>query len=121
MQRIAFQLRLREGKAEEYDGIHRHVWPELLREMESFGVREYSIFRRGLQLFLYLHVHDWTAVLRQLEQSEVNQRWQTMMTPFFDPIDDLLPGEPFAMMQEVFYMPGTASPESVPDHGGETR
>ena len=30
MQRIAFQLRVRAGKTDEYDEIHREVWPELL-------------------------------------------------------------------------------------------
>jgi L-rhamnose mutarotase len=108
LQRLAFQLRIREGKAEEYDEAHRHVWPALQRELEEFGVREYSIFRRGLQLFLYLHVPDPKVLFQLLEKSDVNRQWQLAMAPLFEPVEDLLPEEPFAIMREVFYMPGTA-------------
>ncbi len=40
-------MRIREGRIAEYDGAHRHVWPELIAELQSFGVTDYSIFRRG--------------------------------------------------------------------------
>ena len=106
MQRVAFQLRVRAGKEAEYDRAHEAVWPELLRELESFGVREYSIFRRGQQLFLYLRVPSFDRLLEQLAASEINRRWQEQMAPLFEPVPDLEAGEPFAMMREVFYMPG---------------
>jgi len=112
MQRIAFQLRLKEHKLEEYDRVHKHVWPELLQEMESFGVSEYSIFRRRQQLFLYMRVPDFEKLLAQLTQSEINQRWQRSVADLFERVPDLEEGEPFAMMQEVFYMPGRESANS---------
>jgi L-rhamnose mutarotase len=49
-------LRLQVDKIKRYEEDHRHVWPELIEQMESFGVTEYSIFRRGQLLFLYMHV-----------------------------------------------------------------
>lgn len=106
MQRIAFQLRIKADKIAEYEHAHRNVWPELLREMEGFGVREYSIFRREQELFLYMHVPDFDRLLEQLAASEVNLRWQKTMAPLFEPVPGLLPGETFAMMREVFYMRG---------------
>jgi L-rhamnose mutarotase len=109
MQRIAFQLRLKKDKLQEYDSVHEHVWPELLRELESFGVREYSIFRRGQQLFLYMHVVDFEKLLAQLAQSEIDQRWQRSVADLFERVPDLQKSEPFAMMREVFYMPGPKS------------
>lgn len=107
MQRIAFQLRIKADKIAEYDRAHQNVWPELLAEMERFGVHEYSIFRRGQQLFLYMRVADFEKLLDQLASSEVNQRWQKAMVPLFEPVPGIKPGETFAMMQEVFYMRGT--------------
>lgn len=107
MQRIAFQLRVKAGMEAEYDRVHKAVWPELLAEMTGFGVREYSIFRRGQELFLYLRVANFDRLLEQLAASEVNQRWQRTMAPLFEPVPGLEPGEAFAMMREVFYMPGT--------------
>lgn len=106
MERIAFQLRIKEGKTAEYDEAHRHVWPELLMELESFGVSEYSIFRRDQQLFLYMQVADYGELTKCLEASEVNLHWQEMMAPLFEPVPGLQPGETKAMMTEVFFMKG---------------
>lgn len=106
MQRIAFQLRICAGREAEYDQAHRHVWPELLRELADAGVQQYSIFRRGQQLFLYMLVPDFSSFLATMAKSNVNQRWQQTMAPLFEPVPSLAPGEPFAMMQEVFFMPG---------------
>jgi L-rhamnose mutarotase len=112
VQRIAFQLRIREGMAEAYDEAHQHVWPELLTELESVGVNNYSIFRRGQQLFLYMHVPDFDKAETYLAVNEVNLRWQQKMAPLFEPVPDLQPDETRAMMREVFFMPGK-SPEKA--------
>jgi L-rhamnose mutarotase len=110
LQRVAFQLRIRPGKEEEYEEAHRHVWPELLQELERFEVSDYSIFRRGQQLFLYMHVPDFDRLLQQLAASDVNQRWQRKMAPLFEPVPDLSADESVAIMQEVFFLPGKSAP-----------
>lgn len=106
MERVAFQLRIKPDKVEQYDEAHRHVWPELVRELEFFGVSDYSIFRRGQQLFLTMRVPDFEVVLKQLAGSEVNLRWQQQMEPLFEPVPGLKAGETLATMHEVFYMAG---------------
>jgi len=106
MQRVAFQLRIREGMIEAYEEAHRNVWPELLRELEAMGIAEYSIFRRERQLFLYMQVPDFQHVLGCMAASEVNQRWQQMMEPLFEPVPGKHPEEAFAIMKEVFHMSG---------------
>lgn len=113
MERIAFQLRIRAGAEQAYDEAHRHVWPELLAELAAAGVREYSIFRRGQELVLYMLVPDFEAFLEHMGKSEVDRRWQATMAPLFEPVSSLGPGERFAMMQEVFYMSGVAADESA--------
>lgn len=120
MQRIAFQLRIRAGQEQAYDEAHRHVWPELIAELSAAGVREYSIFRRGQELVLYMLVPDFDALLRHMAESETDRRWQAFMAALFEPVPSLAPTERFAMMQEVFYMPGSqhsrisVPPESDP-------
>jgi len=111
MQRVAFQLRIREGMIEAYEEAHRNVWPELLRELEGMGIAEYSIFRRERQLFLYMQVWDFQHVLSCMAASEVNQRWQQAMAPLFEPVPGKHPDETFAMMTEVFHMTGDRSAE----------
>ncbi len=118
MQRRAFQLRIREGKTADYDEAHRHVWPELLMELQSLGVTDYSIFRRGQELFLYLRVPDFEELLRKLSVSQVNLRWQERMAPIFEPVPSLKPGETLAMMEEVFFMPGVSAQTQGQKSGG---
>ncbi len=109
MQRIAYQLRIRKDKIAEYDHEHRQVWPELLSELETFGISQYSIFRRDQTLVLYFHVPDFAAFKQKASVSDVNLRWQQKMAPLFEPVPDLRPGESEAMMEEVFFLEGTGA------------
>ena len=106
MQRIAFQLQIRPGKIDEYEAAHKQVWPELLAELASQGVSDYSIFRRDRQLFLYLRVPSLDALLQHLATSDVDKRWQQAMSSILEPMSGLQPGEPFAIMKEVFFFAG---------------
>lgn len=104
MRRVAFQLRLRPGTIEEYERAHQQVWPELLAKIKEVGISHYSIFRRGLDLFLVMNVADFERAWEILDKDPTNLRWQKEMSRFFEPITDLDPDERFAMMKEVFYM-----------------
>jgi L-rhamnose mutarotase len=104
MPRVAFQLRLRPGTVEEYEKAHQQVWPELLAKLKEVGISHYSIFRRGLDLFLAMNLTDFDLAWEMLDNDPTNLRWQKEMGRFFEPITDLEPGERFAMMKEVFYM-----------------
>ena len=117
MQRVAFQLRLRAGSEEAYDEAHKKVWPELLAELADAGAREYSIFRRGQELCLYLLVPDFDKFLAYMDDADVNRRWQQAMSSLFEPVASLRPGERYAMMQEVFYMPGVPTARAEPAPG----
>ena len=117
MERVAFQLRIRAGQEAEYDRRHEAVWPELLEELRGFGVREYSIFRRGQELFLTLRVPEFAELQRRLAASEVNARWQAYMAEVFEPVPGLRAGEVLAVMEEVFYMPGGESAAAGVDQG----
>jgi L-rhamnose mutarotase len=104
MTRAAFRLRLRPGTVEEYEQAHEHVWPELLAKLKEVGISDYSVFRRGLDLFLVMKVTDFERAWETLGKDPTNLRWQAKMSRFFEPIVDLQPGERFAMMKEVFYL-----------------
>jgi len=104
MARIAFRLRVRPERIAEYEDAHRKVWPELLQLLKDVGISEYSIFRRGTDLFFYMHVDDFERAWSQIDANPVNRRWQAQMAPLFEPLPDLPPGERFPMMREVFYL-----------------
>jgi L-rhamnose mutarotase len=104
MPRYAFQLRIRADAIEDYEREHSRVWPELLASLKAAGISDYSIFRRGQDLFLYMRAADFDRAWEQLAHDPVNQRWQAFMARLFEPVLDAPPGEPFAMMKEVFYL-----------------
>lgn len=104
MPRYAFKLRVKAGAIEDYEREHQRVWPELLQKLKDVGVSDYSIFRRGQELFLTLRVSDFDAAWDQLDNDPVNQRWQEFMNRLFEPVPDQQPGERFAMMKEVFFL-----------------
>ena len=104
MPRYAFKLRIRVDAVEEYDREHTRVWPELLAKLKEVGISDYSVFRRGQDLFLVMRVDDFDRAWDELDRDPVNQRWQEFMGRLFEPVPDLKPGERFAMMKEVFYL-----------------
>lgn len=102
--RMAFRLRIRSECLQAYDEAHRHVWPELLAVLKSVGISDYSIFRRGADLFFYMRVDDFERAWDAIDKNPINQRWQQQMAPLFEPLAGLEPGERFPMMKEVFYL-----------------
>lgn len=102
MQRIAFRLWVKPDQLDEYRRLHENVWPELLRDLKEAGVRNYSIFADGPELFGYLECDDWNAVNAALARSEANRRWQEFMKSYLaTPIDPDSPS-PMRLMEEVF-------------------
>ena len=104
MPRFAFQLRIRAEAVDEYEREHTRVWPEMLHKLKDAGISDYSIFRRGQDLFLYLTVDDFERAWNELDRDPVNQRWQQHMSRLFEPVPGLNPGERFAMMKEIFHL-----------------
>jgi L-rhamnose mutarotase len=104
MRRYAFKLRIKSDAIEEYEREHKQVWRELLLKLKQVGISDYSIFRRGQDLFLSLRVDDFDRAWDELDRDPVNQQWQAKMSRLFEPVPDKLPGERFAMMQEVFHL-----------------
>jgi len=102
--RAAIRLRIKANAIDGYERDHKNVWPELLAKLKEVGISDYSIFRRGQDLFLVMRVDDFERAWRTLENDPVNLRWQQAMAQYFEPVPDLQPEEKVAVMKEVFYM-----------------
>jgi L-rhamnose mutarotase len=102
--RVAFHLRLRPERLQEYDEAHKRVPAELRALLKQVGIGRYSIFRRGTDLFLCMQVDDFQQAWSVIDTHPVNQRWQEQMASLFEPVAHLEPGERFPMMREVFYL-----------------
>lgn len=104
MPRYAFKLRIKADAVQEYEREHTQVWPELLAKLKEVGISDYSIFRRGQDLFLYLRTENFDRAWEELDRDPTNQRWQIMMNRLFEPVPDKQSHERFAMMTEIFHL-----------------
>jgi L-rhamnose mutarotase len=98
-QRSAFILRVRPERIEEYVHAHRHVWPEMLDALRSAGIRNYTIFRHGNQMFGYFEGDDLEAAARYLAEQEVSDRWQDAMAEL---LEQRVPDSGPPPLEEVF-------------------
>ena len=78
-QRSAFVLEVRPDRIDDYIRAHREVWSELLAALRGAGIRNYTIFRAGNEMFGYFEADDLDAAGRYLSQQEVSTRWQDAM------------------------------------------
>ncbi len=104
MQRVAFRLRVKPERLEEYKALHQDVGPELLDDMRAASIRNYSIFADGPDLFGYLECDDWSAATAALARSDANRRWQELMRDYLATPVDPDATEPILMLEEVFRM-----------------
>ena len=104
MQRIGFRLAVKPDRLDEYKRIHREVWPDLLADISAAGIRNYSIFARGPELFGYLECDDWDAARASLAGSDANRRWQEWMRDYLATPIDPDQKEPQELLEEVFHL-----------------
>jgi L-rhamnose mutarotase len=83
-QRTGFVLHVRPDRIDDYIEAHENVWPEMLDALRSAGIRNYTIFRSGIDVFGYFEADDLDAAARYLESQEVNSRWQNAMAELLE-------------------------------------
>jgi len=83
-ERSAFVLHVRPERIDEYVAAHRDVWPEMLEALRGAGVRNYSIFRDGNQVFGYFEADDLEAAAAHLAGRPVCARWQDAMAELLE-------------------------------------
>jgi L-rhamnose mutarotase len=98
-QRSAFVLRVRPDKIDEYVAAHREVWPEMLDALRSAGIRNYTIFRHGNEMFGYFEADDLEAAGAYMAEQDVNSRWQDAMAEL---LDERVPDAGPPPLEEVF-------------------
>jgi L-rhamnose mutarotase len=98
-QRSAFVLRVKPEKLDEYVAAHANVWPEMLQALRDAGIRNYTIFRRGNEMFGYFESDDLERAGAYMAAQDVNTRWQDAMAEL---LEERVPDEGPAPLQEIF-------------------
>lgn len=106
MKRVAFILKVREDKIEEYKRHHQQVWPEMLDALRRTGWHNYSLFMRddGLLFGYFETPESLQAALDGMSREEVNARWQEFMAPSFEGLGGAHPDETMIELEEVFHL-----------------
>lgn len=107
MKRYASVLGLKGDVIEEYKRLHRAVWPEVLKQIERSGIRNYSIFLKEPENLLFAYYeyggnnHD--ADMAAMAADPVTQKWWAICDPMQEPLTTRKPEEWWAGMEEVFH------------------
>ncbi len=107
MERIGFRLALNPATVEEYIEHHKNVWPEMRAALTETGWHNYSLFldRSDATLIGYFETPDLQAALDGMAATDVNEKWQAFMAPFFKELDGKRPDEGFLKLENIFYLP----------------
>ena len=121
MPRVCFQLQVRPDRLAEYRQRHAEVWPEMLEALHRTGWHNYSLFLREDGLLIgYVETPDLARAQAGMAATEVNERWQAEMAPFFVDLDGAAPDTGFVQLEEVFHLEdqlarlGTTPPGTPP-------
>lgn len=99
--RSAFVVRVRPDKVDAYVEAHDSVWPEMLDALRAAGIRNYTIYRSGNEMFGYFESDDLQRAGEYLAGQDVNRRWQDAMA---DLLDARVPDEGPPPLEEIFRM-----------------
>jgi L-rhamnose mutarotase len=103
MERVAFVMKVRRGHEAEYRRRHAAVWPEMLRALKDAGCSNYSIYRKGRDLFAYMEVDDFQSFKRDMSGNPDAQRWEAQMAPIME--QAIQPDTGFhEVLPEVFHL-----------------
>ena len=105
MKRVGFLLKVKQEKIAAYKMHHEQVWPEMLDALRRAGWHNYSLFMRddGL-LFGYFEAEEsFQASLDGMARTDVNQRWQDFMAPYFEGVG-LHADQMMLELDEVFHL-----------------
>ena len=102
MERYAWKAVVLPGKLEEYKYRHDHIWPEMKDVLTQAGIRYYTIWNVGSELFGYYECDSVAEAARIQAESPVVDKWNEYMKDVMlmemDPVTGAQP-----LMEQVFF------------------
>ena len=104
MERFAWKARVKPGMMDEYKRRHDNIWPEMLELLHKAGIRNYTIWTDGEELFGYYECEKGVAYAEKTQaDSPVVDKWneymKDVMVMEMDPVTGAQP-----KMRNVFRM-----------------
>ena len=106
MQRFASVIGIKPEHQAEYERLHADVWPDVLAQIATSNIRNYSIYRYGELLFSYFEYvgDDFDRDMAKMAEDPTTQRWWDVCKPLQAPLSDRAEGEWWASIPEVFHV-----------------
>jgi len=106
MKRVAFILKVKHDRIQEYKEHHKTVWPEMLDALQRTGWHNYSLFMRedGLLFGYFETPESFDAALAGMADEEINAKWQELMAPYFEGLGAAHADESMIELEEVFHL-----------------
>lgn len=79
MDRYGWKAKVRPGMLEEYKKRHDNIWPEMTKMLNDAGIRNYTIWNVGDDLFGYYECDSMDFASRVQAESEINKKWDQFM------------------------------------------
>jgi L-rhamnose mutarotase len=107
MRRFGQRLGIRRECIDEYRRYHAKIWPEIERAIRAAGIRNYSIFLGGGDLFAYYEYagpeDEYAARMDALAEAPRMREWWDIMEAMQVPEPQRTPGTWWSDMEEVFH------------------
>lgn len=102
MERYTWKARVLPGKLPEYIRRHDEIWPEMTQTLTEAGIRNYTIWNIGDELFGYYECDSVKFADDYQKSSPVVARWNEYMKDIMYMVGDAVTGEKCELTQ-VFY------------------
>ncbi len=102
MERYAWKATVLPGQLEEYIRRHDNIWPEMKAVLSAAGIRNYTIWNVGNELFGYYECDSIAYAAKVQAESPVVDKWneymKDVMVMEMDPVTGAQP-----LLQQVFF------------------
>lgn len=80
MEKYAWKATVKDGCIEEYKKRHAEIWPEMVEVLKAAGIKNYTIWNVGNELFGYYECEKGIKFAADMQaNSEVVKRWDVYM------------------------------------------
>lgn len=80
MEKYAWKATIVDGKIEEYIRRHQNLWPEMKEVLTAAGIKNYTIWNVGNELFGYYECEQGVEFAAKAQrESEIVARWDEYM------------------------------------------
>ena len=102
MERYAWRARVHDGMIDEYIRRHDEIWPEMKAVLSEAGIKNYTIWLQGNELFGYYECEKGIEYAAKIQrESPIVDKWNEYMKDVMDmPLDERTGAQP--LLEQVF-------------------